>query len=108
METFECITVQQASERLQNGAQLVDIRDPQSYALGHAQQAQHLSNASLGEFLDSASRELPVLVMCYHGNSSKGVAEYLLGQGFSAACSIDGGFEAWRAAFPGQVVSGSL
>ena len=44
--------------------------------------------------------------MCYHGNSSKGAAQYLLSQGFSAAYSIDGGFDAWRAAFPTQVVAG--
>ncbi len=64
--------VQQASEHLAQGALLVDIRDPQSFALGHADNAQHLSNSNLNEFLASASRELPVLVMCYHGNSSKG------------------------------------
>jgi thiosulfate sulfurtransferase len=43
--------------------------------------------------------------MCYHGNSSKGAAQYLLTQGFKAAYSIDGGFDAWRAAFPQQVDS---
>jgi len=107
METFECINVQQASEHLAQGAQLVDIRDPQSFALGHAENALHLSNGNLNAFLSSASRELPVLVMCYHGNSSKGAAQYLLSQGFSAAYSIDGGFDAWRDAFPAQVVAGN-
>jgi len=106
METFECINVQQASEQLAQGALLVDIRDAQSFALGHAESAQHLSNTNLNAFLASASRELPVLVMCYHGNSSKGAAQYLLSQGFHAAYSIDGGFDAWRAAFPEQVVDG--
>lgn len=42
----------------------------------------------------------PVLVMCYHGNSSKSAAQYLLTQGFDQVYSIDGGFEAWRLAFP--------
>ena len=106
METFECINVQQASERLAQGALLVDIRDPQSFALGHAHSALHLSNSNLNDFLATASRDAPVLVMCYHGNSSKGAAQYLLSQGFSEAYSIDGGFDAWRAAFPAQVVNG--
>lgn len=107
METFECIDVQQAQARLAQGALLVDIRDPQSYALGHAAGALHLTNTNLSEFVSGADHSLPVLVMCYHGNSSKSAAQYLLGQGFSAAYSIDGGFDAWRAAFPQQVALGS-
>ncbi|NKE93043.1 thiosulfate sulfurtransferase GlpE [Pantoea agglomerans] len=107
METFECIDVQQAQARLAQGALLVDIRDPQSYALGHAAGALHLTNSNLSDFVSGADHSLPVLVMCYHGNSSKSAAQYLLGQGFSAAYSIDGGFDAWRAAFPQQVALGS-
>ncbi|MDH2069134.1 thiosulfate sulfurtransferase GlpE [Pantoea sp. GD03673] len=107
METFECIDVQQAQAQLAQGALLVDIRDPQSYALGHAAGALHLTNANLSDFVSGADHSLPVLVMCYHGNSSKSAAHYLLGQGFSAAYSIDGGFDAWRAAFPQQVATGS-
>ena len=107
METFECIDVQQAQARLVQGALLVDIRDPQSFAMGHAAGALHLTNTNLSDFISRADHSLPVLVMCYHGNSSKSAAQYLLGQGFSAAYSIDGGFDAWRAAFPQQVALGS-
>ncbi|MGK3142453.1 thiosulfate sulfurtransferase GlpE [Pantoea sp. C2G6] len=107
METFECIDVQQAQARLTQGALLVDIRDPQSFALGHAAGALHLTNSNLSEFVSEADRSLPVLVMCYHGISSKSAAQYLLQQGFSATYSIDGGFDAWRAAFPQQVAQGS-
>ncbi|WP_017349993.1 MULTISPECIES: thiosulfate sulfurtransferase GlpE [Pantoea] len=107
METFECIDVQQAQEHLAQGALLVDIRDPQTFALGHATDALHLSNSNLNDFIASADRSKAVLVMCYHGNSSKGAAQYLLNQGFAAAYSIDGGFDAWRAVFPAQVASGA-
>lgn len=107
METFECINVQQANAQLAQGAQLVDIRDPQSFALGHAASAQHLSSDNLADFIAQARRDLPVLVMCYHGNSSKGAAQFLLGQGFSEVYSIDGGFDAWRAAFPAQTAVAS-
>ena len=34
------------------------------------------------------------MVMCYHGNSSRSAAQYLLHRGFDAVYSIDGGFEA--------------
>lgn len=104
MEQFECINIQQAQQKLADGnALLVDIRDAQSFAAAHASGAFHLSNESLPPFLAQSDLARPVLVMCYHGNSSKGAAQYLLEQGFSAAYSIDGGFEAWRMAFPQQV-----
>ncbi len=36
MEQFECINVEEAHQKLhQQTAVLVDIRDPQSYAMGH-------------------------------------------------------------------------
>ncbi len=104
MEQFECISVQQAQQKLADGkALLVDIRDPQSFAAGHACGAFHLTNDSLPAFIAQAEQAASVLVMCYHGNSSKGAAQYLLTQGFAEAYSIDGGFDAWRAAFPQQV-----
>lgn len=96
MEQFETISVEQAYTRLkEKNTVLVDIRDPQSYQAGHAPSAFHLTNDSLHTFMQQIDFEQPVMVMCYHGNSSKGAAQYLLQQGFEAVYSIDGGFEAW-------------
>ncbi|MFC0138701.1 thiosulfate sulfurtransferase GlpE [Erwinia mallotivora] len=107
MEQFECISVEQAQARLADDeAVLVDIRDAQSFGMAHASSAFHLSNDSLGRFISEADPGPPVLVMCYHGNSSKSAAQYLLTQGFEQVYSVDGGFEAWRAQFPQQVESG--
>lgn len=104
MEQFECISVQQAQQQLENdSALLVDIRDPQSFAAAHASGAFHLSTVSLDSFMQQADLATPVLVMCYHGISSKNAAQYLISQGFDRVYSVDGGFEAWRAAFPQQV-----
>ncbi|ARJ41626.1 thiosulfate sulfurtransferase [Pantoea alhagi] len=101
MEQFECISVDTAQQRLaEDEALLVDIRDPQSFAAGHARGAFHLTNGTLNTFMQQADFDKPVLVMCYHGNSSKGAAQYLIQQGFEQVYSIDGGFDAWRAAFP--------
>ncbi|UCB32560.1 thiosulfate sulfurtransferase GlpE [Duffyella gerundensis] len=105
MENFECIDVQQAQQRLAAGAQLVDIRDPQSFAQGHATGAFHLTNTSVNHFVEQADVSVPVLVMCYHGISSKSAAGYLATQGFTEVYSVDGGFEAWQHAFPQQVES---
>ncbi|PIJ51184.1 thiosulfate sulfurtransferase [Erwinia sp. OLTSP20] len=106
MEQFECISVHQASEMLaQGGARLVDIRDPQSFAQAHAVGAFHLTNSSLTDFLQQTQFTTPLLVMCYHGVSSKSAAQYLLSQGFESVYSIDGGFERWHQTFPQQTES---
>lgn len=107
MDQFECINVADAHQKLQEKeAVLVDIRDPQSFAMGHAVQAFHLTNDTLGAFMRDNDFDTPVMVMCYHGNSSKGAAQYLLQQGYDVVYSIDGGFEAWQRQFPAEVAYG--
>ncbi len=107
MEQFECINVEQAHQKLVNtNAVLVDIRDPQSYALGHAPGAWHLTNDTLVSFMQTNDFDIPVMVMCYHGNSSKGAAQYLLEQGYDKVYSVDGGFDAWHRHFPAEVARG--
>lgn len=104
MEQFECINVEEAHQKMHQGkAILVDIRDPQSYAMGHTPGAFHLTNDSLGAFMRDNDFDTPVMVMCYHGNSSKGAAQYLLQQGYDAVYSVDGGFDAWHRHFPAEV-----
>ncbi|GHA13485.1 thiosulfate sulfurtransferase GlpE [Oceanisphaera arctica] len=97
MEQFAHISVAEADTLLSGGrARLVDIRDPQSFALAHAEGAFHLTNDSLVSFTNEVDYETPVVVMCYHGVSSQGAAQYLINQGFEEVYSLDGGFEAWR------------
>ena len=109
MDQFECINVEEAHQKMHQGtAVLVDIRDPQSFAMGHTPGAFHLTNDTLGAFMRDNDFDTPVMVMCYHGNSSRGAAQYLLHQGFEEVYSIDGGFEAWVRAYPQQVEISSL
>ncbi len=101
MEQFQHISVEQAYELPQQAdsqAVLVDIRDPQSFALAHPEQAFHLTNDTMVSWMDEVEFEQPVIVMCYHGISSQGAAQYLINQGYENVYSLDGGFEAWRRA----------
>ncbi|KDM92351.1 thiosulfate sulfurtransferase GlpE [Photobacterium galatheae] len=99
MEQFEHISVEQAYSLIQqpeSRAVLVDIRDPQSHALSRPDAAFHLTNDSIVQFMDEVDFDQPVIVMCYHGISSQGAAQYLINQGYETVYSMDGGFEAWR------------
>ncbi|MDN3608789.1 thiosulfate sulfurtransferase GlpE [Vibrio ostreicida] len=99
MDQFQHIDVTGAQALLQQGkARLVDIRDFQSFSVAHPASAFHLTNDTMVQFINEGEFEQPVLVMCYHGISSQGAAQYLLNQGFEEVYSVDGGFEAWHRA----------
>ena len=101
MDQFAHINAHDAHQKLSAGkARLVDIRDPQSFEAAHAIGAFHLTNGTLVRFMNEVDFDTPVIVMCYHGNSSQGAAQYLLQQGYDEVYSLDGGFEAWRREFP--------
>lgn len=105
MSEFKRITPQQAFDLRQAGAALVDIRDPQSFAAGHISGSRHLDNHSLPDFIAQADLDQPLIVACYHGNSSQSAAAYLVGQGFAEVYSLDGGFELWRSLYPQETSS---
>ena len=100
MDAFKRISVEQAKNLCADGAVMVDIRDPESFAGGHPSGANHLDNQSLAEFIAQADLDAPTIVVCYHGHSSQSAAAYLHSQDFSDLYSMDGGFEEWRHALP--------
>ena len=107
MDQFECINVTDAHQKLQEKEACWSIFAIHRVSQwGHATQAFHLTNDTLGAFMRDNDFDTPVMVMCYHGNSSKGAAQYLLQQGYDVVYSIDGGFEAWQRQFPAEVAYG--
>ncbi len=82
---------------------VVDIRDPQSFAMGHIPNAFLLDNNNVGQFIADSDVNVPLVVCCYHGNSSQGAAQYMAEQGFTNAYSLDGGFEMYKLAYPEDI-----
>ncbi len=76
---------------------VVDIRDPEAYATAHIEHARLVNNGNIASFVQEADFSLPLLVYCYHGNSSQGVAVFFAGEGFKEVYSLDGGFDAFAA-----------
>ncbi|PWC11723.1 thiosulfate sulfurtransferase GlpE [Brenneria roseae subsp. americana] len=106
MEQFEAIDIEKAYSRWQQGGIVVDIRDQQSFAVAHVPGATHLTNETLSDFVREADFATPVMVMCYHGISSRNAAQYLISLGFESVFSIDGGFEAWQNRYPQDAEQG--
>ena len=55
------------------------------------------------EYDGNANQQAPLIVCCYHGNSSQGAAAYLASIGFAETYSLDGGFDLWRQTYPERV-----
>lgn len=85
---------------------LVDIRDPMSFGAGHIPGSRHLDNDTATALLETAPRQQPLVVVCYHGHSSQQAAAWLAGQGFAEVYSLDGGFTEWQHRLPGRVERG--
>ncbi len=101
MSQFQPITAANAIQLLQAGeARMVDIRDAASFRSAHVAGAYHLTNDTLHEFMQETDYAIPVLVICYHGHSSQGAAQYLVNQGYEQVYSVEGGFEGWRREWP--------
>lgn len=95
--TYKRISIDDAKVLMsENEVSLVDIRDPDSFAQGHIQGSVHLTNDNVGDYLSSVDKDKPLIVVCYHGNSSQGAADYFANQGCKDVYSLDGGFVEWQ------------
>ncbi len=101
MTKFQLISAYDAKQNsLKEKVQIVDIRDEHAYENDHIEGAFHLTNTSLGRFMKEVALNTPLFVICYHGNSSKGVAQYLCEQGYLDVYNIEGGMVSWRLVDP--------
>lgn len=103
MTDFQRISPDAATKLFERGANVVDVRDPQSFAAGHIPSAVRLDNTNLPQYLATTDRSKPLVVCCYHGISSQSAAGYLASAGFEEVYSLDGGFDLWHRQFPEQV-----
>ncbi|MCH1920332.1 thiosulfate sulfurtransferase GlpE [Shewanella sp. A3A] len=100
MSTYKILNISELQQRLQQGdeLQIIDIRDPASFEQGHIAGSMRVGNDNIAQFMTEADLDAPLVVVCYHGISSQGAAEYLHQQGFDDIYSLEGGYTAWAAA----------
>ena len=95
---FKEIEPKKVQEMQEEGfVNVVDIRDSNSYSTGHIPNSVLLNDANVKEYIETTDKEKPLVVCCYHGNSSRGAAEYFSQQGFKEVYSMTGGYAAWPA-----------
>ena len=93
MQSFKCIHVNEAKALIKsNKVTIADIRDPKSYQEGNISNSINLTDQNIKEFIETADRNAPLLVYCYHGNNSVGAAEYFAKNDFKSVFSLNGGY----------------
>lgn len=80
---------------LADDATVVDVREPEEWAAGHAPGAVHLPLGDLPARIDELPETTSSLaVVCRSGGRSGRAVEWLVQQGFDVV-NVDGGMQAW-------------
>lgn len=101
------VDVQTLYQKLQDGVRVIDVREPDEYAVGHIHRAvnmprgvlemqldQHPDVAGYENALERIAGE-PLYLVCRSGGRSALAAESLQRMGFKQVYSVAGGMNAW-------------
>jgi len=94
------ISVGDAAKRQADGALLVDVREADEFAKGHAKGAVGLSKGVLELKIEAMAPDDSTPILCYCGGGSRSAlaAESLKRMGYTDVASVVGGFKAWQEA----------
>ena len=88
---------EEGARLVEDGAHLLDVREPDEWAAGHAPAATHVPLGEVPLRADQLPTDRPVVAICRAGGRSQQAAEFLRQQGVDAV-NLAGGMRAWHAA----------
>lgn len=91
------MTAREARQALEDGAVLVDVREPDEWSAGHAADAIHIPLAQLTEHLAELPADREIITVCRSGRRSATAATLLNWHGLRAT-NLGGGMTDWVAA----------
>jgi rhodanese-related sulfurtransferase len=92
------VTPQEAKLALGSGAQIIDVREPEEFAISRIEGATLIPMQSVPAELpklEAMADERRLLLLCHHGVRSLQVAAWLQNQGIENCSSIAGGIDQW-------------
>jgi rhodanese-related sulfurtransferase len=101
LSAVQGVDVKQAQNMVSNqGALLLDVREPAEYAAIHAPNAKLIPLGEVGLRLKEieAYKDKPVAVICRSGRRSAKAVALLQEAGFTQASNVQGGIQAWEQA----------
>lgn len=87
-----------ARERIENGAALIDVREDNEYAAGHAAGAKHMGRGIIERDIVQTypEKDTELVLYCGGGFRSALSADMLQRMGYTNVWSMDGGWKAWK------------
>ena len=77
--------------------QILDVREPFEWKMGHIEGAQHIPMGEIANRLDDIDDNKPLVAVCRSGNRSAKVTQLLRDKGYKIE-NLDGGLKAWAKA----------
>jgi len=92
------VDTEQASQLLDAGATLLDVREPEEHGQGAVPGSIHISRGNLESGVENriADKSAKLVVMCAGGVRSAFAAKTLAELGYTDVVSMDGGFNKWK------------
>ena len=94
------ISVEQAQARMKQGAKLIDVREDNEFAAGHAAGAKHLGRGIIERDIVQTfpEKDTELILYCGGGYRSALSADMLQKMGYTNVSSMAGGWKAWKEA----------
>jgi rhodanese-related sulfurtransferase len=96
-DSVATIDADRAAREAEEGAQLIDVGEPDEWFAGHLPHAILIEPELVDQEMHKLSKDKPVIVASRNADLSNGVAAALHDHGFDVAM-IEGGISAWKAA----------
>jgi rhodanese-related sulfurtransferase len=92
------VTVDDTIERMEKGAQLIDVREDREWADGHAAGARHMGRGVIERDIVQAipDKGAELILYCGGGYRSALAADNLQKMGYTNVFSMAGGWKAWK------------
>jgi rhodanese-related sulfurtransferase len=94
-EPFTRISVQEAKDKIAEGAQIIDVRTPGEYAGGHVPGASNIPHMSVVSRKGELAADKELVFICQMGSRSALACEFAAAIGFKELYNVEGGTEAW-------------
>jgi rhodanese-related sulfurtransferase len=94
-EPFTRITVDEAKEMMNDGAAVVDVREPHEYSAGHVPNASLIPVNSVYARREELPKDQDVIFVCAVGQRSALACEMAAASGLTRIFNLEGGTEAW-------------
>ena len=92
------VTVNQAIEQMEKGAQLIDVREDREWADGRAAGARHMGRGVIERDIvhEIPDKSAELILYCGGGYRSAMAADNLQKMGYTNVFSLAGGWKAWK------------